>query len=63
MCHWENLFIDSQQTKVASWVALVLKNAPASAGDVETWARSLGWEDPLEKEVATQFRILAWEMP
>ena len=26
----------------------------------ETWVRSLGWEDPLEKGVATRFRILAW---
>ena len=26
----------------------------------ETWVRSLGWEDPLEKEMATHFSILAW---
>ena len=29
----------------------------------ETWIRSLGWEDPLEKEMATYSRILAWEIP
>ena len=29
----------------------------------ETWARSLGWEDPLEKEMATHSSILAWESP
>ena len=29
----------------------------------ETWVRSLGWEDPLEKEMATHSSILAWEMP
>ena len=29
----------------------------------ETWVRSLGWEDPLEKEVATCSSILAWEIP
>ena len=29
----------------------------------ETWVRSLGQEDPLEKEIATQSRILAWEIP
>ena len=29
----------------------------------ETWVRSLGWEDPLEKEMATHSRILAWEIP
>ena len=29
----------------------------------ETWVRSLGWEDPLEKEMATHSRILAWKIP
>ena len=28
----------------------------------ETWARSLGWGDPLEKEIATHSSILAWEI-
>ena len=29
----------------------------------EMWVRSLGQEDPLEKEKATHSRILAWEIP
>ena len=29
----------------------------------ETWVRSLGQEDPLEKEMATYSSILAWEIP
>ena len=29
----------------------------------ETWIRFLGWEDPLEKEIATHSNILAWEIP
>ena len=29
----------------------------------ETWVRSLGWEDPLAKEMATHSSILAWEIP
>ena len=29
----------------------------------ETWIRSLGLEDPLEKEMATHSRILAWRIP
>ena len=29
----------------------------------ETWAWSLGWEDPLEKEMATHSSILAWRTP
>ena len=27
----------------------------------ETWVRFLGWEDPLEKEMATHSSVLAWE--
>ena len=29
----------------------------------ETWVRSLGWEDPLEKEMETHSNILAWKTP
>ena len=29
----------------------------------ETWVRFLGWEEPLEKEMATHSSILAWRMP
>ena len=29
----------------------------------ETWVRSLGWEDPLEKEMAAHSSILAWRIP
>ena len=38
----------------------VVKNPPAIQ---ETWVRSLGWDDPLEKEMATHSSILAWEIP
>ena len=38
----------------------VVQNPPAMQ---ETWVASLGWEDPLEKEMATHSRILAWEIP
>ena len=34
----------------------LVKNLPAKAGD-------MGWEDPLEKEMATHTTILAWEIP
>ena len=30
---------------------------------LETWVQSLGQEDPLEKEMATHFSILAWKIP
>ena len=29
----------------------------------DTWVRPLGWEDPLEKEMAAHFSILAWKIP
>jgi len=29
----------------------------------ETWVRSLGWEDPMEKEMAAHSGILAWRIP
>jgi len=29
----------------------------------KTWVQSLGWEDTLEKEMATHSSILAWEIP
>ena len=29
----------------------------------EMWVRSLGWENPLEKEIATHSSILAWKIP
>ena len=38
----------------------VVRNPPALQ---ETWVRSLGGEDPLKKELATHFSILAWETP
>ena len=28
----------------------------------KTWVRSLGWEDPLEKEIANDSTVLAWEI-
>ena len=44
----------------ASLVAQLVKNLPAVQ---ETWVRSLGWEDPLEKGKATHSSILAWRNP
>ena len=29
----------------------------------DMWVQSLGWEDPLEKGMATHSRILAWKIP
>ena len=41
-------------------VAQMVKRLPAMQ---ETRVRSLGWEDPLEKEMATHSNTLAWKIP
>ena len=38
----------------------MVKHLPAVQ---ETWVQSLGWEDPLEKEMATHSSTLAWKIP
>ena len=39
------------------------KNLPATQRTQETWVRSLGEEDPLEKDMATHSSLLAWRIP
>ena len=41
-------------------VAQMVKHLPTTW---ETWVRSVGWEDLLEKEMATHSSILAWKIP
>ena len=48
------------QYSPTSLVAQLVKNLPTM---LETWVRSLSQEDPLEKEMATHFSILAWRIP
>ena len=50
---------DSFQYSWASLVVQTVQNLPAMQ---ETWVRSLGWEDPLEKAMATHSSILAWKI-
>ena len=47
----------------AYWTSLVVQMVKCPFAMHETWAWSLGWEDPLEKEMATHFSILAWRIP
>ena len=49
-----------QKFTIASLVAQLVKNLPTMQ---KTWVRSLGSEDPLEKEMATHSSILAWRVP
>ena len=46
-----------------SWASLVAQTVKIPPAMHETWVRSLGWNDPLEKEIATRSSILAWRMP
>ena len=38
----------------------MIKDPPAKQ---KTWVQSLGWEEPLEKEMANQFSFLVWKIP
>ena len=67
-CNWDQIFfytffnqgmIDLQYSPLAQQV----KNLPAMQETQETWLQSLGQEDPLEEEMATQSSILAWKIP
>ena len=49
-----------QQMCVCVCVCVCVKNLPAMQ---EIQVRSLSWEDPLERQMATHSSILAWEIP
>ena len=55
-----SFFLSFLTEQGASLVAQLVKNLPAMQ---QTWIRSLGWEDPVEKGKATQSSILAWRIP
>ena len=52
----EEFTVKSQYFRASMWLKQ-LKNLPTMQ---ETQVQSLGWEDPLEKEMATHSSILAW---
>ena len=45
-----------------SWASLVAQLVKNPSAVWETWVRSLGWEDPLEKGKAADLSILAWRI-
>ena len=55
-----SLFLPPTVSYWASLVAQMVKRLPTMR---ETWVQSLGWENPLEKEMATHSSILAWKIP
>ena len=46
-----------------SWTSLVAQMVKNPSTMQETWIRPLGWEDTLEKGMATHSSILAWRIP
>ena len=59
-------FFTTVPTKEPSYVirtSLVAQTVKRLSIMQETWVRFLGWEDPLEKEMATHSSILAWKIP
>ena len=46
-----------------SWASLVAQIVQNHLAMQETWVRSLGWEDPAEKETTTHFSLLDWRIP
>ena len=47
---------------LVGWTSLMAQTVKRLSMMRETWVRSLGWEDPLEKEMAIHFTI-AWKIP
>ena len=57
---WFPNFVALSALEKSSLVAQTVKRLSAMQ---EIWVRSLGWEGPLEKEMATHSNILAWKIP
>ena len=49
--------------KIHLWASLVAQRVKRLPAKQETWVRSLGQEDPLEKEMETHSSTLAWKIP
>ena len=58
--HWWSVVATGNVHKVAALLAQRFKASASNEGD---WVRSLGREDPLEKEIVTHSSILAWRIP
>ena len=52
-----------KQLSSSSKTSLVVQTVQCLSTMRETWIRSLGWEDPLEKEMAIHSRTIAWKIP
>ena len=50
-------------TPARMWTSLVAQRVKRLSTTRETWVRALGWEDPLEKEMAIHSSTAAWKIP
>ena len=62
LIRWTTIFFFLIHSSV-SGSSLVSQKVKRLSTMRETWVRSLGWEDPLEKEMANHSRTLAWKTP
>ena len=46
-----------------NWTSLVAQTVKRLSTMWETWVQALGWEDPLEKEMAIHSSTIAWKIP
>ena len=58
-----SLILGNCQGVLHPWASLVAQRLKCLPAMRETWVQSLGWEDPLEKEMATHSSPLAWRIP
>ena len=59
----ENKVSSLEESMLLLRASLVVQRLKCLPAVWETWVRSLGQEDPLEKEMATHSSILAWRIP
>jgi len=57
------IFLSAKQRHFKGMTSLVAQTVKHLLTMWETWVQSLGWEDLLEKEMATHSSILAWKIP
>ena len=60
--HGKGLFT-FESYQCSFWASLMAQRVKRLPATQETWVRSLGQEDPLEKEMATHSSTLAWKIP
>ena len=48
---------------LSDWASLVAQTVKRLSTMQETWVQSLGWENPLKKEMATHSSTIAWKIP